>query len=83
MDLKDSEILEKLRTAEEDSRWFSEAYEELRKKYEGKIVAIKNKNIVGDAESMDALLEATQKKGEDAAFLLIETIPHRDVSFIL
>jgi hypothetical protein len=81
--LSDSEILEKLKIAEEDSKWFSEKYDDLRQKFEGRVVAVKNKDVIGDAESVEELVEATKKKGEDAAFLLIETIPHRDVSFIL
>jgi hypothetical protein len=80
---QDSEILEILKIAEEDGKWFSEKYEELRTKYEGKVVAIKNKNVLGDANSVDELLDKVGKKGEDIAYLLIETIPPRDVSFIL
>lgn len=81
--MEDSEILNVLKIAGEDSKWFSEAYEQLRSKYEGKVVAIKNKAIIGHAESVEELLDVVQKKGEDAAFLLIETIPSKDVSFIL
>ena len=80
---QDSEILEILKIAEEDSKWFSEKYEELRTKYEGKVVAIKNKIVLGDANSVDELLDKVGKKGEDAAYVLIETIPPKDVSFIL
>jgi hypothetical protein len=81
--LSDSEILEKLKIAEEDSKWFSEKYDDLRRKFEGKVVAVKNKNIIGDAESVEELLNMVQKKGEDTAYMLIETIPAKDVSFIL
>jgi hypothetical protein len=81
--LSDSEILEKLKIAEEDSKWFSEKYDDLRRKFEGKVVAVKNKNIIGDAESVEELLNVVQKKGEDTAYMLIETIPAKDVSFIL
>jgi len=83
MVLTDTEILEKLKIAEEDSKWFSEKYDDLRQKFEGKVVAVKNKNIIGDAESVEELLDMVQKKGEDTAYLLIETIPAKDVSFIL
>jgi hypothetical protein len=81
--LNDSEILEKLKIAEEDGKWFSEQYEQLQPKYEGRVLGIKNKNIVGDAESVEELLNVVQKKGEDTAYMLIETIPAKDVSFIL
>jgi hypothetical protein len=81
--MQDSEILQILKVAEEDTKWFSEKYEELRDKYEGKVVAIKNRDVVSDADSVEELVEKVQKKGEDTAYLLIETIPRKDVSFIL
>ena len=81
--LKDSEILKILKIAEEDSKWLSEKYEELRVQYGGKVVGVRNRNIVGEAESTDELLQKIEKKGEDTAFVLIETIPTKDVSFIL
>lgn len=77
--MQDYEILEVLKVAEEDGKWFSEKYKELQMKYEGKVVAIKNKNIVGDAESVEELLGVVTKKGEDATCILIETIPSKDV----
>ncbi len=80
---QDSEILQILKVAEEDSKWFSEKYEQLQAKYEGRVLGIKNKNVVGDAESVEELLNTVQKKGEDTAYMLIETIPAKDVSFIL
>jgi len=80
---EDSEILRILKVAEEDSKWFSEKYEQLQTKYEGRVVAIRNKDVVGDADSVEGLLDVVQKKGEDIAYILIETIPGKDVSFIL
>ena len=81
--MQDSDVLKILIVAGEDSKWFSEKYEELQTKYEGRVLAIRNKSVVGDAESVERLLDVVQKKGEDAAFMLIETIPSKDVSFIL
>jgi len=81
--MQGSEILQILKVAEEDSKWFSEKYEQLQTKYEGRVLAIRNKNVVGDAESVHQLLDILQEKGEDAAYMLIETIPPKDVSFIL
>jgi len=81
--MQDSEILEILKVAEDDTKWFSEKYEELQSKYAGKVVAVKNRNVVGDADSVDELVKKVQEKGEDTAYVLIETIPGKDVSFIL
>jgi len=81
--MEDSQILQILKVAEEDSKWFSEKYEELQGKYEGKVLAIKDKKVVGNAESVEELMDMVQKKGEDTAYVLIETIPPKDVTFIL
>jgi hypothetical protein len=81
--MEDSEILQNLRMAQEDSKWFSDKYKELRAKYEDKVLAIKDKNVIGSADSIEELLGKVQSKGENIALLLIETIPPKDVSFIL
>jgi 2-polyprenyl-3-methyl-5-hydroxy-6-metoxy-1,4-benzoquinol methylase len=78
-----TQIEELLRTNEEDSKWISEKYDELRRKYEGKVFVVRNKNVIEHAESIEELLDKLEKKNENAAFLLIETIPRRDLSLIL
>lgn len=81
--MQDSEILQILKVAEEDSKWVSEKYEELQEKYEGRVLAIKNKSVVGNAESIEELLEIIKEKGEDASLILIETVLPKNVSLIL
>ncbi len=44
--MEESKVLEILRRAEEDSEWISEGYEELRTKYEGKVLTVKDKRII-------------------------------------
>jgi len=78
-----TQIEELLRTNEEDSKWISEKYDELRMKYEGKVFAVRNKNVIEHAESIEELLDKLEKKNENVASLLIETIPRRDLSLIL
>ncbi len=80
---EDARILEILRKFEEDNIWVSEEFDKLRSKYEGKVLAIKNKSIVSYANTVEELLEKLEKAGEDATSLLIEAIPPRNVSFIL
>jgi len=77
------QLEELLKTNEEDSRWVSENYEELRRKYEGKVFAVRKKKVVEYDDSVKELLDKLAKRNENVAFLLIETIPSRDVSFIL
>ncbi len=81
--MDDSQILEILKRVEKDSRWLSENYEEIQSKYEGKIIAIKDSQIICEGSTMDEVLNKLEKKGENISFLLIESIPPKDVSFIL
>lgn len=81
--MEDAEILELLRMFEADNEWISKSYEELKKKHEGKVFAVKNKKVVHEAETVDDLLKGLEKEGKNMAFLLIETIPPKNVSFIL
>jgi len=81
--MEDSHILEILKKSEEDSEWVGEEYDKLRTKYEGKVFAVKNKNVISHADTVEELVEKLEKMGEDVGFLLIETIPPRDLSFIL
>lgn len=80
---EDARILEILRKSEEDSTWVSEEFDKLRSKYEGKVLAVKNRNIVSYADTVEELLKKLKQIGEDAAFLLIETVPPKNLSFIL
>ncbi len=81
--MEDSRILEILKKSEEDSRWVSEEYEELRSKYEGKVFAVRDKTVISYADTVEELVRKLEKMGENVGFLLIETIPPRDLSFIL
>jgi len=81
--MEDDEVLKLLKVSVEDSMWVSEEYDELQRKYEGKILAVKNKNVICDADTMEELLNKLDEKGENAGFLLIETIPPKNISFIL
>jgi len=65
-----------------DSQWVTENYDKLRK-YEGKVIAIKNKKIIDIADTLENLLKKLEERKENSAFLLIEAIPPKGVSFIL
>lgn len=72
-----------LKEAEEDSAWVTAHHDELRAKYEGKVFAVKNKKVIGASDRLEKLLAELEKKGEDTAFLLIESVPPKNLSFIL
>jgi hypothetical protein len=81
--MEDSQILEILKKSEGDSRWVSEEYDRLRTKYEGKVFAVRNKTVLSHADTAEELVKKLENMGEDIGFVLIETIPRRDLSFIL
>jgi len=80
---EDARILESLEKAVEDSEWVSRKYDELIKKYEGKVFAVKNGKVIEDAATVEELCKKLEAKKEDTAFLLIESIPPKNASFIL
>jgi len=81
--MEDPEVLEILKRSGKDSEWFSKNYETLRSKFEGKILAIKNNDVVSEADTVEELLDKLEEKKENVGFLLIETIPPKNLSFIL
>jgi len=78
------EIVEEelLETLNEDSKWMAEHWDELRK-YEGKVIAIKNRKVIYVSDSLEKLFKKLEEMNENPAFLLIETIPTKTVSLIL
>jgi hypothetical protein len=81
--MEDSQILEILKKSEEDGKWVSEEYDKLRTKYEGKVFAVRNKTVLSHADTVEELVEKLEKMDEKVGLLLIETIPPKDLSFIL
>jgi hypothetical protein len=71
-----------LMALDDDSQWVTENYDKLRK-YEGKVIAIKNKKIIEISDTVENLFKKLEQKKENSAFLLIEAIPPKGVSFIL
>lgn len=81
--MEDSEILKILERAQKDSQWFSDNYDELEKKYESKILAVKDQAVIEEAESVDELVAKLEARKENPSLLLIEAIPPKGVSLIL
>lgn len=78
-----AQLLKLLKASEEDSKWVSEKYDELREKYEGKVFAVRGKKVIDSAESVEQLMDELERKNENIALLLIESIPPKNASFIL
>lgn len=68
---------------EEDSRWFYENIGLLREKYNGKFVAIKNKNILAADKDINAVISVIAQKGENPAYIIIEFVYPEGVVILL
>jgi hypothetical protein len=77
-----SETCLELERLEQDSVWVTQNYDSLRK-YQGKVVAIKNKAIIAVSDNIETLLKNLELKNENPACLLLESIPPKNVLFIL
>lgn len=71
-----------LERLEKDSVWVTEQYDSL-KKYEGKVIAVKNQTIIAVSDNLEKLLKDLEEKKENSACLLLEAIPPKNVLFIL
>lgn len=67
----------------EDSRWLREHYNEIRKDYANKYVAVKDHHIVGADENADRLLERLRETQEDLRSVVIEFVPPEDLMLVL
>lgn len=76
------EVKYDIQRLEEDSEWVTQHYDNL-KKYEGKVIAIKNKSIIAVSDNLEKLLKDLEGRNENPACLLLEAIPPKNVSFIL
>jgi ABC-type multidrug transport system ATPase subunit len=79
--INERECLEILKKAEENGMWLSENYSEIEKKYENRIIAIKEQKIIAYADTVEELLEKLEE--EDLRFILITSIPSRKFASIL
>jgi hypothetical protein len=77
----EEEIL--LKQLQEDSRWIEKNIKKLRKEFEGKVFAVKRKRVIASDDNIVFLLKQLEKLGVNADDVLIESIPPRDVAFIL
>ena len=82
-EVSDDQILKILEEAEINSKWVTEKYDELKRMYEGMVFAVKDKKVIHATETMEELLDEMEKRDENMAFLLIESVPSSDLSFIL
>ena len=69
------EEMQLLKNFEEDSRWFHDNLDLLRKQeYTGKIVAVKGGKVISSGENMDEVIKVLESKKETPQFIFIETV---------
>ncbi len=66
-----------------DLEWFQEHSNELRERYGGEFIAIKNKSIVGFASSSGALIKNLEQNGEESNLVLIKHVTPKGEIVIL
>jgi hypothetical protein len=83
MEASDAEVLEAIEKVEKTRRWIADNYSKLGAKYQGKVFAVKDETVIESSDNVEHLLEEVNKKGEDTALLVVESIPRKGVAYIL
>lgn len=79
----DTDILKALDETTKNRAWASRNYEQLRSKYQGKVFAIKDEQILSAKDGIEELVDDVKAKGVDTALVLMESIPPKGVVYIL
>jgi hypothetical protein len=67
---------------EKDNEWFKSNYKEIEAKYEKEFIAIKDKEIVAHAKSIDELIRNLKSKKIDPATTLVKFIYEKGTTVI-
>ena len=63
--------------------WLDANYEEIRKKYQDKFIAVKDDKVIAYSDDLDTLINKLTFMREDLSRVLIEFIPRKGVEYIL
>ena len=77
----ESMVLEELKAGTKDLEWFSKNFPDLKKKYPRKFVAIKDRNVVVAANTLETLIKILKEKFGNPNDYLIDFVP--DNKYIL
>jgi len=78
--MKDIKYIELL---SDSGNWLDLNYEEIRKKYPNKFIAIKDRRIIAESDDLDSLINKLVSMKVNLNSVLIEFIPGEDTEFIL
>ena len=75
MNLQTPKVLKEISGFEEDSKWFYENADFLRKnKFIGKFVAIKNKEVIASDKELNKVVKEVENKGKNPSYIVIEYV---------
>ena len=63
--------------------WVQRKFDELAKKYEGKLVAVEEGEIIASSGTMEDLIKQIEKKGKNPAETYVTSFPPKDLIWIL
>ena len=75
--------IEHLGSTEENLQWFTDNFTKIQEEFSGKVVAIKDKEIIINANNGMRILELLKNKGIDDSEVIIEKIYPKDEIRIL
>jgi hypothetical protein len=81
--ISDKEIELLMDNFERDGDWFEMHKKEFMKKHAGKVIAVKNRKVIGVKRKFTDLIDEIKRMGEDPACVYIEAIPKKGVAYIL
>lgn len=79
----ETEELKCLSELNKNSKWISSVYEEIRKKYAGKFIAVKNSSVIDSDDNVGELLSRLHMTGENLDCITVEFVPPHGLLLIL
>lgn len=75
MNNQSTQLSQEINEFENDSRWFYENMDSIRKKrFTGKFVAISNKEVIASGENFEIVVKQVESKGKNPACVVIEYV---------
>jgi hypothetical protein len=77
------QMVKSLEKFEKDLKWFSEKYDELKSKYKGKFVLIRDSRVAVSGSNMDEIKQKAEKESIDLSKSVVEFIPSVETTIII
>jgi len=63
--------------------WVQRNFDELARKYEGKLIAVEDKEIIASSDTIEDLVIQIEKRGKNPAETYVTSFPPKDLIWIL